>query len=375
MPVMAEGAKMINFITLGGFLGAGKTTTMVQAAKRLEARGRRVAVITNDQGVDLVDTQLVRANLDAAAGVTGGCFCCRFDDMVSVTRALLDRGDGTDTVIAEAVGSCTDMQATVVRPMREFYGQLFRMAPLTTVVDPLRYRAFARSWDRGGPESDLSYLFRQQLVEADVIGLNKIDMVEQSVTEHTAADLARRFPSAAVVAYSASTGAGLGELLTAWDSAPAAGQVLAIDYDRYAAAEADLAWLNQTFHTEAAGEFSPVLWADAALRSLAAAAQRAGATIGHAKLTVSSPAGLTKMSVTEAGTEPSVDLTADAPVVSAEVTVNARIAWEPAELDAAVAAAARAADAATGARSTAAPANAFRPSYPRPVHRFSAGVD
>jgi len=366
---------MIDFITLGGFLGAGKTTTMVQAAKRLEERGRRVAVITNDQGVDLVDTQLVRASLDAAAEVTGGCFCCRFDDLVGVTRALVDRGDGTDTVIAEAVGSCTDLQATVLGPMREFYGEHFRMAPLTTVVDPLRYRAFARSWDGGGRESDLSYLFRQQLAEADIIGLNKIDVVGEPVLGHVVADLARRFPSAAVVPYSARTGTGLDGLTAAWASASAAGQVLDLDYDRYAAAEADLAWLNQTFHTEAREEFSPVRWADVALRSLAAAAQRAGATIGHAKLTVSSPAGLTKMSVTEAGREPSVDLAADAPVLSATVTVNARIAWEPAELDAAVAEAVRAADAATGSRSTAAPANAFRPAYPRPVHRLSAAVD
>lgn len=365
---------MIRFILLGGFLGAGKTTTMIEAAKRMQTTGRRVAVITNDQGVDLVDTQLVRASVKDAAEVTGGCFCCRFDDMVAVTRELLDRGDGTDTLIAEAVGSCTDMQATVVLPMREYYGAQFTVAPLTCVVDPLRYRAFTRSWDRGDTESNLSYLFRQQLQEADVIALNKVDLVDAAVAQEVTEDLSRRFPDATVIAYSAGTGAGFDSLLQALETAPSPAQILEIDYDRYAAAEADLAWLNRTFTLKAASPFSPVQWADVALRSLAGSAQAAGATIGHAKVTVITAKGLTKMSVTESGGAPSVDLVADGAVTAAEVTFNARVAWEPAALDAAVADAARAADTATGARSRGTAVNAFRPGYPTPVHRFPAGV-
>ena len=52
---------MIQFIALGGFLGAGKTTTILAAATHLEAQGRTVAVITNDQGTSLADTKLVDA--------------------------------------------------------------------------------------------------------------------------------------------------------------------------------------------------------------------------------------------------------------------------------------------------------------------------
>ena len=63
-------------VLVGGFLGAGKTTTMLAAARLLEARGERVAVITNDQGTDLVDTrlaQLVGERECRVAEVTGGC--------------------------------------------------------------------------------------------------------------------------------------------------------------------------------------------------------------------------------------------------------------------------------------------------------------
>src|SRR5262249_20109987 len=112
------GSVMIRFIPLGGFLGAGKTTTMLAAARLLERRGERVSLITNDQGADLVDTQLARAAGFAGVGeITGGCFCCRFDDLADVVRRLSDQVNPT-VVIAEAVGSCTDLQSTVVRPLR-----------------------------------------------------------------------------------------------------------------------------------------------------------------------------------------------------------------------------------------------------------------
>jgi G3E family GTPase len=42
-------------IVVGGFLGAGKTTLMAQAAKHFASEGKRVAIITNDQAADLVD--------------------------------------------------------------------------------------------------------------------------------------------------------------------------------------------------------------------------------------------------------------------------------------------------------------------------------
>jgi G3E family GTPase len=72
---------VLTFVPLTGFLGAGKTTTMVAAAKAMQERGHKVAVITNDQSTALIDSQLARSDLDAAAEVTGGCFCCRFDDL------------------------------------------------------------------------------------------------------------------------------------------------------------------------------------------------------------------------------------------------------------------------------------------------------
>src|SRR5262249_48347925 len=163
----ATGSVMIRFIPLGGFLGAGKTTTMLAAARLLERGGERVSLITNDQGTDLVDTQLARAAGFAGVGeITGGCFCCRFEDLASVVQRLADQVNPT-VVIAEAVGSCTDLQSTVVRPLRRLYGDQLHTASLTVTLDPVRHAAIQALARQAGGETDLAYLYRHQLDEAD----------------------------------------------------------------------------------------------------------------------------------------------------------------------------------------------------------------
>jgi G3E family GTPase len=373
---------LITFCPLTGFLGAGKTTTMIAAALALQERGRRVAVITNDQGADLVDTRLVRSRLDSVAEVTGGCFCCRFEDLVEAIRALVEGGGraggaGVDTVLAEAVGSCTDLQATVVRPLRRFYGDSVVVSPLTTVIDPMRYRAFDRAAQRGEPESDLSYLFRQQLIEADVIAVNKLDLIGPDQAEQLLARLRAEHPAATVVGYSAARGQGLPDLLQAWtEPAANAGVDLAVDYDRYAAAEAQLAWMNQDLDIVASpggsGAVDVTTWARLMLEHLSAWAQDAGLLVGHAKVTVDLGRGdFAKLSLVAAGGPVQVDRAAAAPAAAAHAVVNARVACEPELLDAAVRDGIAAADKAAGASSVHAAPVSFKPGYPRPLHRLA----
>jgi G3E family GTPase len=350
------------FCPVSGFLGAGKTTTLLAAARALRERGHRPAIVTNDQGRDLVDTRLARTVTDDVAEVLDGCFCCRFDELADVVTTLVD--GGADVVLAEAVGSCTDLRATVVRPLRAHHGAALRVAPLVTVVDPLRYRAFARSWAAG---SDTGYLYAHQLAEADVLAVNKIDLAGPELGA-TVADLRRRNPAARIVRYSARSG-DVGELvdLLLGDSAPDRPDA-SLDYDRYAAAEAELAWLNHSASVH--GAFHPATWADTALAALSSWAAATGALVGHAKVTLSSP-GLTKVSLTGAGETPSLDVPGPAVADSGRAVFNLRVACPPADLDRACADAMAAADGACGTSTSSDrdPA-AFRPAYPRPTHRM-----
>ena len=63
--------KPIRFVMVGGFLGAGKTTTLARLAHHYRGRGQNVGIVTNDQAEDLVDTQNLRAQGLPVADVAG----------------------------------------------------------------------------------------------------------------------------------------------------------------------------------------------------------------------------------------------------------------------------------------------------------------
>jgi G3E family GTPase len=357
---------------VSGFLGAGKTTTLLAAARELRRRGHRPAVVTNDQGHDLVDSRLARTVVDAVGEVVDGCFCCRFDQLADVVTDLV--AGGADVVLAEAVGSCTDLRATVVRPLRAYHGELVAVAPLVTVVDPVRYRSFARDW-ASGQQSDFGYLYAHQLAEADVIAVNKIDLLGPAVAP-VLAGLARRNPAARIVPYSARSG-DVTDLVDLWcrENDEPDRPDTAIDYDRYAAAEAGLAWLNHEVALTAPGGFPPARWATAALTALSHACAEQRLLVGHAKVALrTASGGLVKASVTAAGQAPSVDLHDPGDATSCQAVFNLRLACSPGQMNRLCAQAIAVADQACGTWSTATTSpSAFRPSYPRPTHRIAVG--
>src|SRR5215467_8142623 len=118
---------MTILVPVGGFLGAGKTTLIIAASRLLRDRGLRPAAIFNDQGADLVDTRYAAAQGIDAGQVAGGCFCCRFSDLVDAAERL--RAHSPDVIFAEAVGSCTDISATTLQPLKRLYADRYRVAP------------------------------------------------------------------------------------------------------------------------------------------------------------------------------------------------------------------------------------------------------
>src|ERR1700742_3469710 len=136
------------YIMVGGFLGAGKTTALGKLARHLTNQGLKVGLITNDQAGGLVDTKLLRSQGFATEEIAGGCFCCRFNTLVEAAGKLND-STKPDVFIAEPVGSCTDLVATVSYPLRRMYGADYEVAPLTVLVDPIRARRVL-GLDEGG---------------------------------------------------------------------------------------------------------------------------------------------------------------------------------------------------------------------------------
>ncbi len=89
-PKDLKSQKPVRVILTGGFLGAGKTTALGAIARRLLQKGLTVGLVTNDQAANLVDTAIVKELGVPVAEVAGGCFCCRFSDLVDATEQILE---------------------------------------------------------------------------------------------------------------------------------------------------------------------------------------------------------------------------------------------------------------------------------------------
>lgn len=275
------------YIMIGGFLGAGKTTAVAAVARYLSGKGKQVGLITNDQGRELVDTQMLRSRGFATEEIAGGCFCCKFNSLMDAA-ARLTREARPDVVIAEPVGSCTDLVATVTYPLRRIYGDQFTIAPVSVLVDPFRARRILGLEEGRTFSEKVLYIYRKQLEEADLIVISKCDALEPTAEAELRVALGRQFPQARILTISARHGTGMEAWLSILESErQLARPPIEVDYDIYAGGESLLGWLNATIEVTVQDE------ADAAplLENLALELQRRlqaeQAEVAHLKMTLS----------------------------------------------------------------------------------------
>jgi G3E family GTPase len=213
---------------------------------------------------------MLRSRGFATEEIPGGCFCCRFNSLVDAAQRLTE-ATRPDVFIAEPVGSCTDLIATVSYPLRRIYGDRFSIAPLSVLVDPVRaLRVFGV--ETGGKFSEkVIYIYRKQLEEADLIVVNKTDLLEGARLFELESVLRREFGQAEILRVSARAALGLeGWFERILDAEPSARMAMPIDYDIYAEGEALLGWLNATIHLSSPTSFD----ANEFLKTLARKIQR-----------------------------------------------------------------------------------------------------
>ena len=355
------------YLMIGGFLGAGKTTAIAKLARLLSGRGLRIGLITNDQSVGLVDTAVL-SNADfPVEEITGGCFCCRFNSLVEASDRL-SQNMRPDVFIAEPVGSCTDLVAAVSFPLRKIYGNDYQVAPLSVLVDPIRAERILGLSEGRSFSSKVLYVYGKQLEEAEIIVINKSDLISAERQARLEKALRLAYPQAEVLRVSAREGTGLESWLDRIDQVALSESAPEVDYETYAEGEALLGWLNVSAFIEPSEELD----GNELLRSLAAAVRGTlpGVEIAHFKMTLvpeedAGDIGVLNLVRSDGTAELSHSL--KEPVRTAELLINLRAEADPDLLRQSV----------VEALAECAPfaairhAEHFRPAKPQPTYRMA----
>lgn len=189
-------------VVVAGFLGAGKTTLVDRLLRAARAEGVRLAIVSNEFGDTGIDRALLDAGEEGFVELDGGCVCCRLSDALSDTLETLIEKVRPDRLVLECSGVALPGEI-VVQFWRPPLSDLIADETVVVVVDAERAAADA--------EPDPTFL--EQLAAADVVVLNKRDLVDdvglararervdrwtggqpQLVATHADVDLALLFP-------------------------------------------------------------------------------------------------------------------------------------------------------------------------------------
>ncbi|AKE91242.1 MULTISPECIES: GTP-binding protein [Rhodococcus] len=198
---------------LSGFLGAGKTTLLNHILANRD--GARVAVVVNDMSEINIDAALVagQGSLDRTTEklveLTNGCICCTLREDLIETVARLARENRFDHLVIESTGISEPMPVAATFDWEFDDGfrlsRLARLDTMVTVVDAATFLAELARGDRlddraleagAGDERSISDLLVEQVEFADVLLVNKTDLVSDAVAGAVEATLRRLNPTA-----------------------------------------------------------------------------------------------------------------------------------------------------------------------------------
>lgn len=281
-------AAVKKFVVFSGFLGSGKTTTMMALTKYHTAHHGKAAMISNDLGnQNLADNKQAQLSGCNASELTGNCICYITETLVERLDKLFDT-DGCELVISDIPGFGVGALDHVYHTLQKRYPGRYELAPFTVLVEPATVALLKQG------SSDLQYILHTQLLEADLIVLNKCDLLTPAQRQAHLSWLAASYPEARAIAISARTGEGLEELSQALTSGCASMHLPEIGYggEAFADAMGRLSEYYIQYHaTVCCNDFDGTAY----LRSLAEAIQSgiaaASSEIPHLKLLAWEPEG------------------------------------------------------------------------------------
>lgn len=355
---------------IGGFLGAGKTSVMIELGKRLTLSGKRVALITNDQGEVLVDTKTIRDIGLPCAEVLKGCFCCKFPDFIDSLHEILAKIK-PDVILAEPVGSCTDLLATVYAPLRRYYRDEISLSPFLVLVDASTILNYNKKFNLILPRAPLGFLISWQIKEADIVGINKLDLVKNSQLAEVKNLLSDINQEAELVPLSAKTGYNIDELMKIlMEREHYARSSIDVDYDLYGTAEAELGWFNGFWKITSEETIRPEEFVRDLMIETAKRMEGKGGQVIHLKLNFSTREGSAKASLINLEQGVSFTNTLSSPSKALDIIMNVRAKLDPDGITECVLETLKTVALKHKVEYSDWFAKSFRPSFPKPYYRL-----
>jgi G3E family GTPase len=355
---------------VGGFLGSGKTTAISNSCKVLLNRGINASVITNDQGNYLVDSFFISQAEIATGEVTGGCFCCNYDELDTQIHTL--KADvNPDVIFAETVGSCTDLVATVLKPLLLYRDSDIEEVTFSSFTDARLLLMHLRKQELPFAY-ETSYIWEKQIEEAEILVINKTDLLspEESVAIKKLAREA--YPAKNLLFQNSLSHASVSDWIEviSQPSATKSHKSVDIDYDIYGAGEANLAWLDEEieFRTD---NHSALQVASSFIDSLTTRVAANNYTIGHLKFLLSYGSTSHKISFTTLAEKKKQVVDTSEKVGTVHLIVNARIQSTPEQLRQLVVDELTQLESLGSLQILEKCVSCFSPGFPKPLHRVA----
>lgn len=179
-------------IIIGGFLGSGKTTTLLSLGRHMVEKGHRVAIIVNEIGEVGVDGETLSGSGLIAKELTSGCICCTLRISMEYTLQTLEEEYDPDVLIIEPTGIALPLQIKEHVALMGLPDLSF--APVVTIVDASRFDVEL---------SQVPKFITTQIEEAEVLCVNKIDLVDRETLVSVTGRLMDLNQDALIVEFSA----------------------------------------------------------------------------------------------------------------------------------------------------------------------------